>query len=55
METLLPRTLTMPSGIVMVRDAFEYWKSYAIFPDGEKSWNEKFQNMINSGEIEMNK
>jgi hypothetical protein len=50
-ETLLPKTLTFPSGIVMVQDAFEYWKSYMIFPNKEKNFTEYLQKQIDAGNV----
>ena len=53
--TLMPYTITFPSGIITVQDAFEYWKSYMIFPNKEKNFTEFLQNKIDSGELNLNK
>lgn len=37
---LLPRTLSFPSGIVTVQDAYDETKWYTLFPGKEKSWTE---------------
>lgn len=55
-ETLLPKTITFPgSGIVCVQDAFEYWRSYMIFPNRERNFTEFMQNKIDSGELTLEK
>lgn len=51
-ETLLPETITFPSGIVLVQDAFEYWKSYAIYPNKEKNFTEYLLKQIDDGKVE---
>jgi len=50
-ETLLPKTLTFPSGIVMVQDAFRDEISHAVFPKKEKNWTEFFQKMVDGGQV----
>jgi len=50
-ETLLPKTITFPSGIVTVQDAFEYWTSYAVYPNKEKNFTEYLQKQIDAGNV----
>jgi len=54
-RVMLPRTLTFPSGIVLVQDAFEYWKSYAVYPNKEKNFTEYLQKKIDEGKVGKNK
>ena len=55
METLLPKTLTFPSGIVMVKDAFNPYTSYAIYPEGERNFTEFLQKKIDAGQVAKSK
>jgi hypothetical protein len=50
-KVYLPKTITFPSGIVMVQDAFEPHRSYAVFPAAQKGWTEFFQTLIDNGEV----
>lgn len=55
MKTMMPYTLTFPSGIVTVQDAFDESKSYMVFPTKERNFTEYLQNMIDSGELSLKK
>lgn len=55
METFLPQTLTFPSGIVLVKDAFEPCTHYAIYPEGERNFTEFLQKQIDAGQVEKSK
>jgi hypothetical protein len=50
-ETLLPKTLTFPSGMTMVQDAFEPHRWHGISDRGFKNWTEFFQDMVDNGKV----